>query len=128
MASPFDYAIVRVVPRVEREEFVNAGVIVFARTLDYLACACALDPARVRALDPGVELDAIARHLAAVEAICRGDAAGGPVAAWPRPDRFHWLVAPRSTLIQTSPVHTGMTEDPAATLADLLARRVAPAP
>lgn len=124
MASPFDYAVIRVVPRIEREEFVNAGVIVFARTLDYLGCACALDEARVLALDPTADLAAIRRHLAGISAICDGAAAAGPIGRLPRPDRFHWLTTPRSTLLQPSPVHAGMTEDPAATLAHLVEKLV----
>ena len=124
MASPFDYSVIRVVPRVEREEFVNAGVIVFARTLDYLGCACDLDEDRLRALDPASDISAIRRHLAAVEAICTGDRAAGTIAQLPRPERFHWLTTPRSTLIQPSPVHAGMTDDPAATLRELVARLV----
>lgn len=125
MASPFDYAIIRVVPRVEREEFVNAGVIVFARTLDYLGCACALEDARVIALDPTADLAAIRRHLAGIEGICTGDAKAGAIAQLPRPDRFHWLTTPRSTLIQPSPVHSGMTDDPASIQRELIARYVA---
>jgi hypothetical protein len=122
--SPFDYAVLRVVPRVEREEFVNAGVIVHARTRDFLACACALDEARVRCLDPTADLAAIARHLAAVRAVCDGDVTAGAIARLPKPERFHWLVAPRSTLIQTSAVHGGLTEDPIATVHQLIARLV----
>ncbi|HSN26295.1 MAG TPA: DUF3037 domain-containing protein [Kofleriaceae bacterium] len=124
MASPFDYAVIRVVPRIEREEFVNAGVIVFARTLDYLRCACALDEARVLALDPTADLAAIRRHLAGISAVCDGAAAAGPIGRLPRPDRFHWLTTPRSTLLQPSPVHAGMTDDPAATLAHLVEKLV----
>jgi hypothetical protein len=103
---------------------VNAGVIVYARTRDFLACAIALDAARVRALDPTADLAAIERALDGVRAVCAGDAAGGAVAALPFPDRFHWLTAPRSTMIQTSTVHAGITTDPAATLRDLAARYV----
>ena len=124
MASPFDYAVIRVVPRIEREEFVNAGVIVFARTLDYLGCACALDEARVLAIDPSADLAAIRRHLAGISAVCDGAAIAGPIGKLPRPDRFHWLTTPRSTLLQPSPVHAGMTEDPAATLAHLVDKLV----
>lgn len=124
MASPFDYAVIRVVPRIEREEFVNAGVIVFARTLDYLGCACALDETRVLALDPAADLAAIRRHLAGIAAICDGAASAGPIGRLPRPDRFHWLTTPRSTLLQPSPVHAGMTEDPASTLAHLVEKLV----
>lgn len=128
MASPFVYAVVRVVPRIEREEFVNAGVIVFARTLDFLACAIDLDEARLRALDPAADVAAIRHHLAALAAVCAGEAGGGPIAALPAPDRFHWLAAPRSTIIQPSTVHAGVTDDPAATLRDLVGRLVRRAP
>lgn len=122
--SPYDYAIVRVVPRVEREEFVNVGAIVFARTRDFLACAIELDAAVVRALAPAADLDAIAGHLDAFAAVCAGAPDAGPVAALPAPDRFHWLTAPRSTVIQTGPIHVGVTDDPAAALRELIARRV----
>jgi hypothetical protein len=127
-ASPFTYAVIRVVPRIEREEFVNAGVIVLARTRGYLGCAIDLDTSRVRALDPTADLAAIGRHLDAIRAVCAGDPAGGPIAALPMPDRFHWLTAPRSTILQPSTVHSGMTADPEATLRDLAARLVSPSP
>ena len=125
MRSPFDYAIVRVVPRVEREEFVNAGVILHARAAAFLGCELALDPARLFALAPGADLAAVQRHLDAFRAVCAGDAAAGPIAQLPPAERFHWLVAPRSTVIQTSPVHGGVCDDPRAALHDLFLRRVA---
>lgn len=125
MRAPFDYAIVRVVPRVEREEFINVGVIVHAPTLRFLGCALHLDRARVAALAEGVDLDALARHLEAFRAVCEGRPGAGPIAALPPAERFHWLVAPRSAVIQTSPVHGGLCDDPAAALAELFARRVA---
>lgn len=123
--APFDYAIVRVVPRVEREEFINAGVVVHAPTLGYLACMLHLDRARLAALAPGVDGEAIARHLEAFRRVCAGDRGAGPIAALPIAERFHWLVAPRSTQLQTSAVHGGVCEDPAAALRELFARRVA---
>ena len=110
--STYDYAIVRVVPRVERGECVNAGVIVFCRERGYLQARVALDRARVQALDAGADLDGIARALALIPLIAAGDARGGPIAALPAPERFHWLVAPRSTVTQTSPVHVGLTDAP----------------
>ena len=110
--SSFDYAIVRVVPRVEREEFVNAGVILFCRTCRYLEARIVLDRRRLAALAPGLNLDEVERHLAIIPEICRGDPAGGPIAELPVPERFRWLVAPRSTIIQISPVHTGLCTDP----------------
>ena len=115
----FDYAVVRVVPRVERGEFLNAGVIVWCLAQDYLGARVALDVARLRALDPTADIDAISAHLAAVPRICAGDVAAGPVARLPPKERFHWLVSPRSTVIQTSPVHAGRAEVPDAALARL---------
>jgi len=123
-----DHAILRVVPRVEREEFVNAGVILFAPTRGFLGCTVAVgDPAieaRLRALAPGLDLAAVARHLEAFRAICAGDPSAGPIAVLPISERFHWLVAPRSTIVQTSPVHGGLCDDPAAALAAIHARQV----
>jgi hypothetical protein len=117
----YSYAIVRVVPRVERGECVNVGVILFAREARYLAARIELDTARLRALAPETDVALIERHLATFVAICEGRAEGGPVAALPPAERFHWLTAPRSTIIQPSPVHGGTTTDPAAALEDLLA-------
>jgi Protein of unknown function (DUF3037) len=126
-ASPtawYSYALVRVVPRVERGECINVGVILFARTRRYLAARVALDHARLRALAPDANLPLIGRHLDNFLAICAGDPAGGPLAALPHSERFHWLTAPRSTIIQTSPVHIGRSDDPTAALEDLLDRYV----
>jgi hypothetical protein len=123
-ASPFQYAIVRVVPRVERGECLNAGVIVFCRPRRFLAARVALDETRLRALDPDVDLEAVRAHLSAVERIAAGDPSAGPIAALPASERFHWLVAPASTIIQPSPVHTGLTEDPEGELERLLRRLV----
>ncbi len=122
----YSYAILRVVPRVERGEFVNVGVILFARTRGFLETRLALDEARLRALAPEVDLAAIRRHLVAFQAISAGAPEGGPVAALPPSERFHWLTAPRSTVIQTSPVHVGRSEDLEATLEDLLDSYVRP--
>jgi hypothetical protein len=126
-ASPtawYSYALVRVVPRVERGECINVGVVLFARTRRYLAARVALDHARLRALAPDADLPLIERHLDNFLAICAGDPAGGPLAALPLSERFHWLTAPRSTIIQTSPVHIGRSDDPAVALEDLLDRYV----
>jgi len=109
----YDYAIVRVVPRVERGEFVNVGVIVSCDATDSLAARIELDPARVLALDPGADIDAIRAALAAIDAVCAGSAGAGSLAGLSARERFHWLVAPRSAVIQTSPVHTGRTSEPA---------------
>jgi hypothetical protein len=123
--SPFQYAIVRVVPQVERGECINAGVVLFCRTRRFLAMATALDVERLRALAPDVDLGAVRGHLDALERIAAGDPAAGPIAALPASERFHWLVAPSSTIIQCSPVHTGLSDDPAGELRHLVARLVA---
>jgi hypothetical protein len=120
----YDYAIIRVVPRVERGEQVNAGVILSCADVDFLDARIELDEAAVRALDPGVDLDALRATLATIPAICRGGAAAGPIGKLPARGRFRWLVSPRSTMIQPSPVHTGRTRDPAACLDKLMDRLV----
>jgi hypothetical protein len=114
------------VPRVERGEFLNVGVVVFDREQAFLSARIELDPERVRGLAPGLDLATVRRHLAIFRAICDGDPGGGPIAALPPPERFHWLVAPRSTMIQTSPVHAGRGEDPVAALDDLMREFVLP--
>ena len=108
---PFDYAVVRVVPRVERGEFVNAGVIVSCPARGYLKARVELDAERLAAIDPSADRETVERHLAAIPLVCEGGAAAGPIGLLPQRARFHWLVAPRSTIIQTSPVHTGFCED-----------------
>jgi hypothetical protein len=123
----FQYAVLRVVPRVERGELVNVGVVLHCRTLRFLDCRIALDDGRRRAIEalaPGVDLDSIADHLEVVERIVRGELAGGPIAALPAPERFRWIVSPSSTIIQPSEVHSGLTEDPGATLERLFATQV----
>jgi hypothetical protein len=124
MPSSYDYAIVRVVPRVERGELINAGVIVACPTAGYLAARVALDAARLRALAPAIDVAEIEAALALIPRIAAGDRAAGPIAQLPRGERFHWLVAPRSAIVQPSPVHTGLCDDPAAALDQLLARLV----
>jgi len=126
VASSFDYALVRVVPRVERGELINVGVIVSCPTQGYLAAKIALDPTRLHALSPSSDADEIATALALIPLIAAGDPRGGPIAALPRGERFHWLVAPRSAVIQTSPVHTGLCDQPSAALDQLLERLVLP--
>ena len=117
----YSYAIVRVVPRVERGECVNVGIILFARERGYLAARTELDPERLKAIAPNADLASILDHLKTFEATARGDIeAGGPMAGWPMSERFHWLTAPRSTVIQTSPVHIGKTDDPEAEIEVLL--------
>jgi hypothetical protein len=113
---PFQYAVVRVVPRVERGESLNAGVILLCRPKRFLAARVGLDAGRLRALAPDVDPAAIETHLAAIERVAGGDPAGGPIAALGQGERFHWLVAPSSTVIQPSEVHTGLCDDPAAEL------------
>jgi hypothetical protein len=122
--SSFDYALVRVVPRVERGELINAGAIVSCPTQSYLAARIALDAARLRALSPSIDVAEVEAALALIPLVAAGDPAGGPIAALPRGERFHWLVAPRSAIIQTSPVHTGLCDDPAAVLDQLIERLV----
>jgi hypothetical protein len=124
--SSFDYAIVRVVPRVERGEQINTGVIVSCPTLDYLAAKVALDAVRLHALSPSSDAAEIEAALAVIPLIAAGDPRGGPIAELPRGERFHWLVAPRSAIIQTSPVHTGLCEQPGDALAQLFERLVLP--
>ena len=121
---PFAYAIVRVVPRVERGEAMNAGIVLLCRPKRFLGARVALDEARLRALDPACDVDEVRSHLSAIERIAAGDSAGGPIAALSQAERYHWLVAPSSTIIQPSEAHTGMTADPAATLEHLFATLV----
>jgi Protein of unknown function (DUF3037) len=122
--SPFQYAVLRVVPRVERGECLNAGVVLFARTLDFLAARVHLDEARLAALAPGAEPAAIARRLDALRRIAAGEPDAGPIARLERHQRFHWLVSPSSTVVQPSEVHTGLCHDPAAELEHLFDRLV----
>lgn len=126
MPDAFDYAIVRVVPRVERGELINAGVIVSCPTQAYLGARVELDVARLRALSPSTDPDEVAAALAIIPWIAAGDRRGGPIAAMPRSERFHWLVATRSAIIQTSPVHTGICDAPAGALDRLVERLVLP--
>jgi hypothetical protein len=109
--ASFDYAILRVVPRVERQEFINAAVIVFCLEKKYLDAHVRFDPARLLALWPDIDIDLIRDHLNAVPRICAGDPTAGPIARLPQRERFHWLISPRSTIIQPSPVHTGVCDD-----------------
>lgn len=116
----YSYAIVRVVPRVERGEFVNVGVVLFSRARRYLAARLAVDRARLLALAPHLDLELVQRHLSALLAIADGRPAGGPLSALPPAERFHWLTAPRSTIIQCSPPHEGVAADLDAELQRLL--------
>ena len=110
--SSFDYAVIRVVPRVEREEFVNAGVILFCLERNFLAARVHVHEDRLRALWPDVDLQIVRQHLEAIPAVCQGNADAGPIARLSQRERFHWLVSPRSTIIQVSPVHSGLCEAP----------------
>lgn len=118
--QPFEYAVLRVVPRVERGELINAGVLLYCRAFDYLAAETHLDAGRLRALDPGADLAAIGRALQSAADVCAGADGSGPVAAEDFGKRFRWLTAPRSTVVQPGPVHTGLTTDPAADLTRLM--------
>jgi Protein of unknown function (DUF3037) len=122
--QPFQYAIIRVVPRVERGECLNAGVVLLCRPRRFLGAKVGLDRERLRALAPDVVPETIETHLAAIERIARGDVDAGPIAALGQGERFHWLVAPASTVIQPSEVHTGLCEDPAVELEHLFDRLV----
>jgi Protein of unknown function (DUF3037) len=112
----FEYAVLRAVPRVDRGEFVNVGVVLYCQATCFLAARSHIDPARLRALDDTVDLPALDAALAAVAAMCAGGAAAGPVGERPPGERFRWLAAPRSTVVQAGPVHAGMTMDPAGEL------------
>jgi Protein of unknown function (DUF3037) len=122
--DPFAYAIVRVVPRVERGERINAGVVLFCRARRFLAARTALDERRLAALAPDLDPADVRPRLEAIEGVARADPASGPLARLEPSERFGWLVAPASTVIQCSQVHTGLTDDPAATLEKLFAELV----
>ena len=108
--ASFDYALLRVVPRVERQEFINAGVVVYCPEKRYLAARLRLDTARLAALWPESDATLVNQHLQAVERICAGDPGAGAIARLSQRERFHWLTSPRSTIIQPSPVHTGVCD------------------
>ena len=126
--SSFDYAVIRVVPRVERGECLNAGVLLYCRTRDFLGARVELDRRRLLALYPDLDLELVQSHLDAIPRICAGGPAAGALGELPARARFHWLVAPRSTVIQVSPVHSGRTDDPAAALERLVETLVRAAP
>lgn len=116
----YDYAVIRVVPRVERGELINVGVILSCPAVDFLDARIELDEERLRALDETLHIDDIRAHLATIPLICAGGSDAGPIGALAQRNRFHWLVSPRSTVIQPSPVHTGRTRDPVSALERLL--------
>ena len=126
--SPFSYAVLRVVPRVERGERFNAGVVLFCRQRDFLGVRVGLDERRLAALAPDVSAAEVRGHLEALRRVAEGSPDGGALAKLPRSERFGWLVAPSSTIIQPSEVHTGLTSDPLATLDALFAELVDPVP
>ena len=115
----FQYALLQVVPRVERGERFNAGVVVFCRRNQFLSAKVGLDRDRLAALDPSADADELDGHLTMLARVAAGEADAGAIAQLPQSERFHWLAAPSSTVIQPSPVHTGLTDDPARTLEKL---------
>jgi Protein of unknown function (DUF3037) len=122
--SSFDYAVIRVVPRVEREEFVNAGVLLFCLERDFLQARVEVDEPRLRALWPETDVELVRQHLEAIPKICAGSPDGGPIARLSLRERFHWLVSPRSTIIQVSPVHVGLCDSPEQALEELFRQMV----
>lgn len=121
---PFQYAVLRVVPLIERGECLNAGVVVHCRSLAFLAATVGLDDALLQSLAPALDVEPVRHHLEALPRIAAGDPGAGPIAALDQAQRFHWLVAPSSTVIQASAVHTGLSVDPARALDHLFARLV----
>ena len=115
-STSYSYGIVRVVPRVEREEFLNCGVVLFSLERKYLNALIHADHTRLQTLWPHLDLSELDSQLNAIERIAQGDPTAGPIALLPVRERFHWLVSPRSTVVQVSPVHTGLTTDPDQTL------------
>jgi hypothetical protein len=122
--EPFQYAVIRVVPRIEREEFVNVGVIVFARTRGFLSARVVSELDRVRSLGPEIDLEEVSAYLDAIVRVAAGAQDAGPIAALPPSERFGWLTAPSSTIVQTSTVHCGLSDDPTRTLQRLFERLV----
>jgi hypothetical protein len=117
--NAFSYAILRVVPSVERGERINAGVVLFCRQRGFLNARVALDERRLAALAPELDAGVVRAHLDGLVRVAEGDRAAGPIAALPQSERFGWLVAPSSTVVQPSEVHTGLCEDPGRTLDEL---------
>ena len=122
--APFAYATIRVAPRVEREEFINVGVVLFSRPRKYLAVRWRLDADRLRALWPDIDIEGVARTLAAIEFVAAGDPAGGPIALLPAQERFGWLTAPASTVVQPGPVHAGLAVSPEMAVEELYRKLV----
>jgi Protein of unknown function (DUF3037) len=122
--SVFEYAAIRVVPRVERGEFVNAGVVLFCRTRRFLAARVRLSRARLLALAPDIDAEAVEELLGYIPLVCQGGAGAGPIGELPAHERFRWIIAPRSTVVQPAPVHSGVCADPEAELVRLMAALV----
>ncbi len=120
----FDYAVVRIVPRVDRGEFLNAGVILFCSTRGYLDCRIELDRERLQMLAPSIDVSVVESYLDAIPKICAGGGEAGSIGTLPQRARFHWLVAPRSTVLQTSDVHSGVHENPETALDGLFEKLV----
>ncbi len=118
----FEYATIRIVPRVEREEFINAGVVVFCLARKQLLCRMLIGNTRLKALWPEIDLNLVSQHLDAIARVCKGDPEGGPIANLSARERFHWLVSPRSTMIQVSPVHSGLCSSPEEALDEIFGR------
>ncbi|MGH1343577.1 MAG: DUF3037 domain-containing protein [Nannocystales bacterium] len=129
-AQPFDYAVVRWVPDLDRGEWLNVGVLMYCAVADHIGCRVEFDTVRATALCPAADHSAPAQHLSALAAVCRGDSDAGPVARFPTGERFHWLVHPRSAALQVSAVHAGLSEDLPTTLDQLFERlvRIRPTP
>jgi hypothetical protein len=121
----YSYAVVRVVPRIDRDEFVNAGVIVYSQEKRFLEARMMLQEERLRALAPSVDMVEVRRHLATIPRICEGDPTAGPIAKMSQGERFHWLTSPKSTMIQVSPVRTGLCDEPGRLLEKLAEELVA---
>ncbi|HEU0003977.1 MAG TPA: DUF3037 domain-containing protein [Ktedonobacteraceae bacterium] len=122
--NSYDYALVRLVPHVERGECINVGVILFCRTQRFLGALIHLDKPRALALAPRIDLEFVSQHLNRIPLICAGGEQAGFIGRLSQSERFHWLVSPRSTIIQTSPVHSGLCSNPAATLEKLFKEMV----
>lgn len=120
MSKLFEYALLRVVPRVERGEFINAGVVLHCPEKNFLGARVHLEPERLAALDPSLDHARVLAHLETARLVCTGGREAGPIGLLPRSQRFGWLVAPRSTVVQPSPVHTGFTDDPSQAIDHLL--------
>jgi hypothetical protein len=118
--SLFEYALLRVVPRVERGEFINAGVVLYCQDAKFLDARIHLDPERLRALDPNLDPETVQAHLEVARQVCKGGPDAGAVGLLPLSQRFGWLVAPRSTVVQPSPVHTGFADEPEQALEHLV--------